>query len=274
MPQIKRRLNKSHGYGHGGGGIPGESGVGCCAVSYCRVSTGEQAREGVSLAAQRDRIEQHCSAREWALIGHFADEGISGRKASNRPGLESALRLVCEQRAVLCVYSLSRLARSTPDAISIAARLQRAGAQLVMLAEQVDSTTAVGRMFYTVLAALAAFESDQIGERTATALAYKRSRGERWCCHAPYGFVFDGTTTRPSVDEQRVIQRMRRLRLDGVPYRRIAATLTSERLFNRSGSPFPESHVRRILSRHDCPYAVEPQSSADRGTKRQDRSRG
>src|SRR5690349_10651862 len=113
------------------------------ATIYVRVSTTIQALEGVSLDAQEAK------ARAWAItngygVGDvFSDAGISGKRAANRPGLQSALRQVCAARGnVLVVYSLSRLARSTKDAISIAERLDKAGADLVSLTERIDTTSA------------------------------------------------------------------------------------------------------------------------------------
>src|SRR5262249_16058650 len=121
------------------------------AVGYVRVSTSEQAREGISLEAQRARILAQATAQGLTLGAIHADERISGRRASNRPALEAALKEVCANRGTLIVYSLSRLARSTKDAILIAERLGKAGAQLVLLSESIDTRTAAGKMFYGVL---------------------------------------------------------------------------------------------------------------------------
>ena len=70
------------------------------------------------------------------------DAGISGKRADNRPGLIAALDSACQARGVLVVYSLSRLARSVRDTLDIAERLERAGADLVSLSEQIDTTSA------------------------------------------------------------------------------------------------------------------------------------
>ena len=104
------------------------------AIGYVRVSTSSQAIDGVSLDAQRERIASWCESNGYRLVETFADKGISGKRADNRPGLQRALKAVCAKRgAALVVYSLSRLARSTKDAISIGERLDKAGADLVSL---------------------------------------------------------------------------------------------------------------------------------------------
>ena len=84
-------------------------------VGYCRVSTVDQATEGVSLAAQRARIEAWCTAHDHELVTVHEDRGLSGGRLDNRAGLLAALDDVCQRRGVLAVYSLSRMARSTRD---------------------------------------------------------------------------------------------------------------------------------------------------------------
>ena len=103
------------------------------AVGYIRVSTIGQAQEGVSLEAQRGKIQAWATANGYALGEIHVDAGISGSKANNRPGLQSALNDACRQKAALVVYSLSRLARSTRDAITISERLEKCGSDLVSL---------------------------------------------------------------------------------------------------------------------------------------------
>ena len=86
------------------------------AIGYCRVSTAGQAEQGVSLDSQRERIQAWCQAQGYHLAAVHIDAGLSGKRADNRPGLQAALADACRQKAALVVYSLSRLARSVPDA--------------------------------------------------------------------------------------------------------------------------------------------------------------
>ena len=93
------------------------------AIGYVRVSTAGQATEVVSLEAQRAKIEAWCLANDVQLAGLFVDAGISGKRADNRPELQTALNAVTKSKGVLVVYSLSRLARSTKDTITISEEL-------------------------------------------------------------------------------------------------------------------------------------------------------
>src|SRR6266540_4221445 len=154
-------------------------GMGISAFGYTRVSSEGQATEGVSLDAQRARIAAWCAANDAELIDTFVDAGISGGRADNRPGLQRALDAVCRGKGhVLVVYSLSRMARSTKDTISISEHLHKSGANLVSLSEKIDTTSAAGKMVFRLLAVLAEFERDLASERTKLAAAYKRARGE------------------------------------------------------------------------------------------------
>ncbi len=69
---------------------------------------------------------------------------LTRKRADNRPGLVAALEAACRAKAVLVVYSLSRMSRSVTDTLAIVARLDKAGAGFVSLTESIDTTTADG----------------------------------------------------------------------------------------------------------------------------------
>ena len=182
------------------------------ATGYVRVSLAKQAEEGVSLEAQEARIRAWCQAQGHELAATEVDAGLSGGRADNRPALQAALAAVCAAKGVLVVYSLSRLARSTRDALDIAERLHDAGANLVSLSESIDTTTAMGRFFFTVLAALAALERDLISERTSMAMRHIAANGGYTGGEAPYGWCRGGLgSLEQNADEQLVITMIRQL---------------------------------------------------------------
>ena len=220
-------------------------------VGYCGVSTAGQAAEGVSLEAQRTAIEAWASTQGRDVLQVFTDTGLSGKRADNRPALQQALALATTQRAVVVVYKLDRLARSTRDALEIAERLSAAGADLVSLSEQIDTTTAYGRMFFTLAAAFAQLERDLTSERTAAALSHKRRKGER-VGHVPYGYKVagDGVRLLPVAPEQSALERMRRWRARGWSYRRIANQLDAANVPTRSGRSWHMYSVAVMLRRY------------------------
>lgn len=186
------------------------------AIGYTRVSTVDQADEGVSLAAQEDRIRAYCK-----MFGHqcrtiHVDSGLSGKQMDSRPGLAAALDEVCQQRGILVVYSLSRLSRSVKDTLDIADRLAKSNADLASLTESLDTSTATGRMVFKILAVIAEFERDILSERTSMALRHKARNGERVGRHAQYGYRL--ATNGKLVEcpaEQATIAVIRRLAQDG-----------------------------------------------------------
>jgi DNA invertase Pin-like site-specific DNA recombinase len=100
----------------------------------------------------------------------------------------------------------------------------------------------------TIMASLAAWELEVIGERTRDALSHKKARME-FVGNCPYGFHLcaDGKTLEPDPNEQRVRKTITRLREQGRSLRQIAAYLNKERRYTRSGSPWMHCYVARIL---------------------------
>ena len=206
------------------------------AIAYVRVSTEDQATEGVSLEAQRAKLQAWCLCNDYELAAVFVDAGLSGCRSDNRPGLQSAIEQACTSGSVLVVYSLSRLARSTKDTIAISEQLAKAGADLVSLSEKIDTTTAAGKMVFRMMAVLAEFERDQVSERTTMALAHKKSKGER-VGTVPYGMSLetDGVKLVPNVKEQEAIALARVLRGQGMSLRAIASELESQGIKTKAG---------------------------------------
>lgn len=221
------------------------------AVGYIRVSTVDQAVEGVSLDAQRERIGLWCRGNDYNLLGVHVDAGLSGGRADNRPGLQKAIEQACRNKAAFVVYSLSRVGRSTRDVIDITARLDKCGADLVSLSEKIDTTSAAGRMLFHILAALAQFERDLTAERTVAAMAHMRSQNRRISRHIPFGFLLsdDDATLVSDEGEQAVIETMLRLREKGDSYRAIADGLNKKSVPSKLGGLWSAKTVRGVILR-------------------------
>lgn len=221
------------------------------AIGYVRVSTEGQAKEGVSLEAQQAKISAWCITNGYELGSIHVDAGLSGGRADNRPALQTALTEACDQKAALIVYSLSRLARSTRDAIAISERLAKNGADLVSLSEKIDTTSATGKMIFRFLAVLAEFERDQIAERTKGALAHLKSQGKRVSGRLPFGYDLadDRQTLIVNKQEQEGIRQMQALKEEGLSLRRIGRALTERGISSQSGKPWTAQTIKGILLR-------------------------
>ena len=94
------------------------------AVLYARFSPRPNAEECDSVEKQLERCRAYSLGHGYTVVAQHHDKDLSGARADNRPGLQSAIAAACKRKAVLVVYSLSRLARCTRDAIDLAASLR------------------------------------------------------------------------------------------------------------------------------------------------------
>ena len=215
------------------------------AVGYIRVSTTKQVDEGVSLAVQELKIRQWASLNDADLLSVHHDDGVSGKTAA-RLGLQAALADARKTGAALVVYSLSRLSRSTRDTLSIADELDKAGCDLVVLHERIDTTTPSGRMVFRMLAAINEFERDQVAERTKSAMAHIKAQGRR-VGSIPHGYrLGDGNALVADAHEQEIVRLVRELRAGGWTLQSISDELAARGLFNREGRPFNPRSVRSM----------------------------
>lgn len=134
-------------------------------IGYARVSTDDQ-----SLALQRDALTQAGCATI------CEDAGVSG-SIERRPGLDQALALL-GQGDVLVTWRLDRLGRSLPHLIALVASLADRGCGFLSLSENIDTTSAGGKLVFHIMGALAEFERALIVERTRAGVAAARKRGQ------------------------------------------------------------------------------------------------
>jgi len=165
----------------------------------------------------------------------FRDEGISGKRSDNRPGLQDALHLVGKGDA-LVVYSLSRLSRSTKDTLILSEILLKKEADLVSLSEKIDTTTAAGKMVFRLLAVLSEFERDQISDRTRFALAHKRNQGEKTGGDVPFGFRVKKGKLIPDAEEQKTVRLVLDLAGKGLSLREVCRELEAAGVARKQGS--------------------------------------
>jgi DNA invertase Pin-like site-specific DNA recombinase len=133
-------------------------------IGYGRVSTRDQ-----NPNAQHDAL----TAAGCEQI--FIDKA-SG-KLARRPELDKALLVARRRGDQLVITKLDRLGRSLQHLIDLSAQLQERGVDLVVLDQSIDTSTAMGRMFFQILGSIAEFEHALMSERTLDGLAAARARG-------------------------------------------------------------------------------------------------
>jgi len=220
-------------------------------VGYIRVSTENQAKEGVSLDNQKAKIEAYCQLKDLDLSEIIEDAGISAKNLK-RPGVQRVLNLARKKQVdAIVVYKLDRIFRSTTDALETTKMFERHGVSFHSICETLDTQSAMGRFFFTLTAALAEMERRIIGERTKAALSYKRKRNEKTGGDVPYGYDLtrDGILIKNET-EQKIIRLIRRLNRDGYSLRKICRELEREgQLTKRGNAVWQPSTISKILNR-------------------------
>lgn len=222
------------------------------AVGYVRVSTEEQATEGVSLAAQEERIRAYCILAGLTLTAVYIDEGVStGKPIATRPEGEKLLAaLQGKHRAAHVVaVKLDRLFRNASDCLNTVDEWDRQGATLHLLdlgGQSVNTKTAMGRMMLVMAAGFAEMERNLIKERTSMALAHKKAKREVYS-PTPFGYDRAGDRLIASRTEAAALARMQSWRTDGMSYERIAERLNGEGVPTKRGGKWYGCTVRYIL---------------------------
>jgi site-specific DNA recombinase len=219
------------------------------AIGYARVSTDRQADKGVSLEAQKARIEAMAVVQERTLLEVIVDGGESAKNL-NRPGLQRLLALVQSGKVhSVIVAKLDRLTRSVKDLCSLLELFEKRNVALISVAESLDTSTAAGRLVITIMGAVSQWEREAIGERTRDALRHKRNNGER-IGNIKFGYrlAADKKHLEPDPTEQAALKAIHKLRTKRISFRRIAATLNRQGHRTRRNSEWRLESVARILN--------------------------
>jgi site-specific DNA recombinase len=226
------------------------------AALYLRVSTSEQVDAGLSLQAQEAKLRAYCELRGLNVAAVVIDAGVSGGKPlSRREGGKEVLDLV-QRKAIRAVvsYKLDRLFRNCGDCLMTTAEWDKKGVALHLVdlgGQTLDTSSAMGRFFLTVMGGAAELERGLVIERTVFAMAHKKQLGQR-VGEIPYGSRLDddGVTLLPHAGEQAVIEAVREARRRGLSQRAIVAELTRQGFTTRKGTAIQLTQVQRILKTH------------------------
>lgn len=159
-----------------------------CAI-YCRVSTEEQAKEGISISAQTDRCKAYCTAKGWNVQKMYVDAGFSAG-STKRPAFQDLLRSAKKgEFNTLLVYKIDRFSRNMKDLILTLEDLKTKNINFSSVTEQIDTTTAMGEAFFQIIGVFAQLERGMVKERVEMAFTKKIDSGEA-LNRPPYGYMF------------------------------------------------------------------------------------
>jgi len=217
------------------------------AIGYVRVSTEEQAKEGLSLENQKEKIKAFCFAKDWELLEVYEEKGKSAADL-NREGMKRSIE-GCQRHLfdVVVVYKLDRLTRSVRDLGYLTQDVfEENGIAFSSIMDNFDTATANGKLVLNILGALAQWERDIISERTKDALAYKKEKGE-YLGTVPLGFYLNSGELIKIEDELETVRYIKDLYSMGISYRGIARRLNNEERPTKRGGHWHDSTVRYLL---------------------------
>ena len=158
-------------------------------AAYVRVSSQEQKLHGLSLDAQKMKLEAYAKANNMRIVGWYVDEGVSGRKLiRKRPELQRMIQ-DAEQRKFdrIIFIKLDRFFRSVAEYHECMKRI--GDVEWTTTEEEYDLTTANGRMLVNMKLTIAEMEADQTGERVDLVNEYKVQTGQPLTGSMPFGFT-------------------------------------------------------------------------------------
>ena len=207
------------------------------AALYIRVSTLEQAQEGYSIGAQKERLRAFCKAHDWLVADFYIDGGYSGSNL-DRPGIQ---KLIAETGSfdLVLVMKLDRLSRSQRDTLYLIEDVfLPAGVDFISMAESFDTSTPFGRAMIGILSVFAQLEREQIKERTFMGRVERAKEGLfHGGSYYPIGYDY-GADGHLAVNEYEAAQvrKIYEWYLDGSSPEKIAERLREEGYTNRYGS--------------------------------------
>lgn len=230
---------------------------------YIRVSSDLQAEKGLSLGAQRARLEAFAEGVDVDLVEIFVDAGRSAKNLT-RPGLQAALVGLDEGRAEgLLVVKLDRLTRSVPD-LGWLIDKKRFGERwhLMAVSDSIDTRSASGRLILHILGSVSQWEREAIGERTREVMRHLKAQGVVLGA-APLGRVYGEERdasgrrmVRADPEGEAVVRRILELHEQGKSLRVICSALTQEGRKTKRGGRWQPETIRRVIAR--CENAKTP----------------
>jgi site-specific DNA recombinase len=217
-------------------------------AAYIRVSTHMQVEEGYSLSAQRERLKAFAFSQGWEIVQFYVDEGLSA-KDMERPELQRMLKAVEEEIFdIVLVYKLDRLTRSVIDLDKLLKIFSKHDVMFKSSTEVYDTTTATGRLFIRLVASMAQWERENLGERVRFGMQEKARTGKWAVSTPPLGYDTVDSELKVNPMEAAIIKEIYTQYVSGMGMQKIANDLNSRNIRTKKGGSWSRSSIQYILS--------------------------
>lgn len=215
-------------------------------VIYVRVSTEEQAKHGYSIGAQIEALEAFCKSQGWEVVHVYVEDGYSA-KDLNRPTFKQMMGQIEKGGVdVLLVYRLDRLTRSVIDLYEILKVLDQHNCAFKSATEVYDTGSAMGRLFITLVAAIAQWERENLGERVRFGISKKAREGKFVGGISAYGYDYINDELVINEQEAKVVREIFDMATYTSPLN-IAKTLTKKGYPTKRGGEWNRDTIRNML---------------------------
>ncbi len=215
---------------------------------WVRVSTEEQA-EGDSPKHHEERAKMYAESRNWTVREVYNLSGVSGKSVMEHPEAQRMLYDIQRGHISALIFSkIARLARNTKQLLEFSDFFQEHHADLVSIFENIDTRSPAGRLFYTIISAMAEWEQEEIASRVKASVLQRAKAGKHMGGIAPYGFRWKGDSLVLHEEEAEVRKLVFELFIDTKRKKRVAAILNERGYRTRTDKRFSDATIKRWLS--------------------------